>query len=62
MYAGDKTFGVGETVTLGDVVIPIVTSGIALAIMWSYEISETRANDIRAQLEQRRGRLTEASG
>ena len=47
---------------LFDVVIPIVTSGIALAIMWSYEISETRANDIRAQLEQRRGRLTEASG
>jgi len=39
-----------------DVVIPIVTSGIALAIMWSYEISESRANEIRSELEKRRGK------
>jgi GPH family glycoside/pentoside/hexuronide:cation symporter len=41
---------------LFDVVIPIVTSGIALVIMWSYEISETRAKEIRAELEARRGK------
>lgn len=46
---------------LFDVVIPIVTSAIALGIMWSYEISETKANEIRAQLEERRGRLGETS-
>ncbi len=40
-----------------DVAIPIVTSLIALAIMWSYEISESRAKEIRAELEQRRGVL-----
>lgn len=38
-----------------DVVIPIITSGIALFIMSTYEISETRANEIRKELESRRG-------
>jgi glycoside/pentoside/hexuronide:cation symporter, GPH family len=37
-----------------DVVIPIFTSMIALAIMSTYEISEVRANEIRAELTQRR--------
>ena len=37
-----------------DVAIPIMTSAIALVIMWSYEISETRANEIRRELEARR--------
>ncbi|QEG20208.1 MFS transporter [Mariniblastus fucicola] len=40
-----------------DVVIPIVTSVIAMAIMASYEITEERAKSIRAELEQRRGKL-----
>ncbi len=40
-----------------DVVIPIITSGIALAIMWRYEISESRAREIREELEKRRGKL-----
>lgn len=40
-----------------DVVIPIITSAIAIAIMAGYEISEERANQIRDQLEKRRGRL-----
>lgn len=46
---------------LFDVVIPIVTSLIALAIMSTYEISETRANEIRTELEQRRGKLGDES-
>lgn len=37
-----------------DVVIPIISSVIALIVMSGYEISETRAKDIRRQLEQRR--------
>lgn len=40
-----------------DVVIPIVTSVLALLIMSTYEISESRAKEIRDQLEQRRGRV-----
>lgn len=42
---------------LFDVVIPILTSAIALWIMSTYEITETRAKEIRAELEQRRGTL-----
>ena len=42
---------------LFDVVIPIVTSSIALAIMYRYKISETIANEIRRQLEHRRGKV-----
>lgn len=37
-----------------DVVIPIITSVIALIIMSTYEISESRAKEIRAQLEERK--------
>ena len=40
-----------------DVVIPIITSVIALVIMSTYEITESRANEIRAELEERRGKL-----
>lgn len=47
---------------LFDVVIPIITSVLALWIMSKYEITESRANEIRAELEQRRGRLGEGNG
>jgi GPH family glycoside/pentoside/hexuronide:cation symporter len=40
-----------------DVMIPIVTSLIAMAIMATYEINEDKAKSIRAELEQRRGKL-----
>jgi GPH family glycoside/pentoside/hexuronide:cation symporter len=42
---------------LFDVVIPIVTSLIALAIMYRYSISESQAHEIRVELENRRGKL-----
>ena len=37
-----------------DVGIPILTSSIALWIMYGYEITETKAHEIRATLEKRR--------
>jgi GPH family glycoside/pentoside/hexuronide:cation symporter len=40
-----------------DVVIPMATSALALAIMATYEITEDKAKSIRAELEQRRGKL-----
>jgi GPH family glycoside/pentoside/hexuronide:cation symporter len=40
-----------------DVMIPSMTSGIALAVMYRYEISESQAHEIRVELERRRGRL-----
>jgi GPH family glycoside/pentoside/hexuronide:cation symporter len=45
-----------------DVGVPLVTSGIALLVMFTYQITEERAYEIRATLEQRRGRLGTASG
>ena len=41
-----------------DVGLPIVTSAIALAIIATYTLTETRAHEIRTELEQRRGKLT----
>ena len=38
-----------------DVGIPMATSSIAIAIMSTYTITETRANQIREELEKRRG-------
>ena len=40
-----------------DVGVPLVTSALAIAIMFTYQISEQRAYEIRAELERRRGRL-----
>ena len=40
-----------------DVGVPLVTSAIAILIIATYTITEKRAQDIRAELEQRRGKL-----
>ena len=40
-----------------DVGVPLVTSAIAIVIMLSYQISEGKAYEIRAELERRRGKL-----
>ena len=45
---------------LFDVGIPIVTSAIALGIIATYSITETKAHEIRAELERRRGKVTDA--
>jgi GPH family glycoside/pentoside/hexuronide:cation symporter len=43
-----------------DVGIPIVTSAIALWIISTYTITETKAHDIRLELENRRGKVAPA--
>ena len=40
-----------------DIGIPLVTSAIALFIMWTYEITEIKAHEIRLELEKRRGKV-----
>lgn len=40
-----------------DVGVPMVTSAIAILIIATYEISETKAHEIRLELERRRGKL-----
>jgi GPH family glycoside/pentoside/hexuronide:cation symporter len=39
-----------------DVIVPLLTSAIAIWIIATYEITETKAREIREELEQRRGR------
>lgn len=46
---------------LFDVGIPIMTSAIAILIIATYTITETKAHDIRTELEQRRGKTTAAA-
>jgi GPH family glycoside/pentoside/hexuronide:cation symporter len=40
-----------------DVGVPLVTSALAIVIMLTYQVSERRAYEIRAELERRRGKL-----
>ncbi len=42
---------------LFNVGIPILTSFIAIVVMWNYEITEENANETRGKLEARRGKL-----
>ncbi|MEA3285921.1 MAG: MFS transporter [Candidatus Marinimicrobia bacterium] len=45
-----------------DIGIPLITSAIALFIMWTYEITETKAHEIRLELESRRGTVVGGEG
>ncbi|MEM7135300.1 MAG: MFS transporter [Myxococcota bacterium] len=40
-----------------DVVVPMIASGVAIWIVASYEITEQKAHEVRAELEQRRGAM-----
>jgi len=38
-----------------DIGIPIITSLIALFVIWTFDISEANAHDVRIEIERRRG-------
>lgn len=42
---------------IADIVIPSVTAGLAILVMWSYSLSEEKSRSIKEELEQRRGKL-----
>ncbi|MFT6883441.1 MAG: GPH family glycoside/pentoside/hexuronide:cation symporter [Marinoscillum sp.] len=42
---------------IADIVIPATTAAIAIAVMWSYGLNETRAREIKTKLVERRGEL-----
>ena len=49
-----------ETMTnlrIADIIIPAVTAGLAIWVMWRYSLTEERAREIKAQLVARRGEL-----
>ncbi|WP_298237245.1 MFS transporter [uncultured Algibacter sp.] len=55
--AATQTVDTLTKLRIADIVIPVVTAGLAIWIMWKYGLSEERAKDIKAQLEERRGVL-----
>jgi glycoside/pentoside/hexuronide:cation symporter, GPH family len=49
-----------ETLTnlrIADIIIPVVTASLAVLIVWKYDITETKANEIRKALIARRGKV-----
>jgi GPH family glycoside/pentoside/hexuronide:cation symporter len=49
-----------ETLTrlrLADILIPAVTAGLAILVMWKYDLTEDRAREIKETLIKRRGEL-----
>ena len=49
-----------ETMTnlrIADIVIPAITAGLAILVMWNYNLTEDRARKIKEELEARRGEL-----
>jgi GPH family glycoside/pentoside/hexuronide:cation symporter len=59
-FDGSATSQTAETLIslrVADVIIPSVTAGIAIWIMWKYSLNEARAKDIKKQLVARRGEL-----
>ncbi len=49
-----------ETLTrlrLADIFVPAFTAGLAILVMWKYDLTEKKANDIKEELIRRRGEL-----
>lgn len=49
-----------ETLTqlrIADILVPAVTAGLAIWVMWSYRLTEERVNEIKEELVARRGEL-----
>jgi glycoside/pentoside/hexuronide:cation symporter, GPH family len=49
-----------ETLTrlrIADIVIPAITAGLAIMVMWKYDLTEAKAREIKAELVKRRGEL-----
>jgi GPH family glycoside/pentoside/hexuronide:cation symporter len=59
-FDGNAATQTADTLTqlrIADIVIPVVTAGLAVWVMWKYSLSEERAKEIKALLEERRGEL-----
>lgn len=42
---------------LADIIIPSLTAGLAIIVMWNYDLTEEKAHEIKAELVNRRGEL-----
>ena len=55
--AATQTVDTLTKLRIADIIIPVVTAALAIWVMWKYGLSEERAKEIKAQLEERRGVL-----
>lgn len=56
----NATVQTAETITrlrLADIIIPAVTAALAIWVMWSYNLTEKKAKEIKEELVRRRGEL-----
>jgi glycoside/pentoside/hexuronide:cation symporter, GPH family len=56
----NATIQTAETLTrlrLADIIVPAFTAAMAILVMWKYDLSETRAREIKEELIKRRGEL-----
>ncbi|MEM7564257.1 MAG: MFS transporter [Pseudomonadota bacterium] len=59
-FDGNAATQSAETITklrIADIVIPSLTAGLAILVMWKYDLTEEKARGIKAELEERRGAL-----
>ena len=55
--AATQTAETIHNLRLADITIPAITAGLAILVMWNYNISEEKAHEIKAELVKRRGEL-----
>jgi len=59
-FDGNAAVQSAETIyqlRVADIVIPVVTAGLAIVVMWKYSLNEERARKIKIELVARRGEL-----
>jgi len=55
--AETQTVDTMHSLRIADIVIPVLTAGLAIWVMWKYSLDEERAHEIKAKLIERRGEL-----
>ncbi len=56
----NATIQASDTITklrIADIAIPVITALMAIVVMWKYDLSETKAREIKMKLVERRGEL-----
>jgi glycoside/pentoside/hexuronide:cation symporter, GPH family len=55
--AAQQTSDTITNLRLADIIIPAVTAGLAIIVMWKYDLTEEKAREIKEELVRRRGEL-----
>jgi len=55
--AAQQTADTITNLRLADILVPALTAGLAILVMWNYDLSEAKAKEIKEELVRRRGEL-----